>query len=213
MFDVNLYNRLPSISSASATLHSKLASTNLTLDALLSRLRPLFCSDEYKGKYGIWLVHHHFNLEEGERMVKSAAVTQPTRDRSEKIVAERWSARGEELEHAYHDAGKELDDLPPPPPAEFIRQFQEITGAYGIDCLGICYPPSQEEVKTLRGGYMFMETCHEGRKHVLTPISAGDASLNGASVIKTTWSMSDDAGFGECVCSCFVPVHGMEVSQ
>ena len=156
-------------------------------------------------------------------MVKRGAVTQPSRERSGRIVAERWGAGGEELEHAYYDSDADADSdegadadaggLPPPPPADFIKQFQEITGAYGIDCLGICYPPSQEELKMLHGGYMFMETCHEGRKHVLTPISVGDASLDGASVIKTTWSMSDDAGFGECVCSCFVPVHGMEVSQ
>ena len=191
MFDINLYNQLPSIAAASAVLESKLASSGIALDTLLEKLRPLFCSDEHKGKYGLWLLHHHFDLDEGERMVKNGAISQPTQDKSSNIVAERWTGTGDEVEHVYAN-NLTSSEVPPPPPQEFIQQFQAITSAYNIDCLGICSAPSDEELKMFNAGYMFVESCKQGRKQILTAVSMGDLSLDGDSVFRTTWSLSSD---------------------
>ncbi|PPR03561.1 hypothetical protein CVT26_006103 [Gymnopilus dilepis] len=181
MFDINLYNQLLSIAAASAALESKLASSGIALDTLLEKLRPLFCSDEHKGKYGLWLLHHHFDLDEGERMVKNGAVSQPTQDKSSNIVAERWTGTGDEVEHVYADS-LGLNEVPSPPPQD----------AYNIDCLGICSAPSDEELKMFNAGCMFVESCKQGRKQILTAVSMGDLSLDGDSVFRTTWSLSSD---------------------
>ena len=208
MFDFNSYNQLPRIPAATAAFNSKLASSGITLDTLLDKLRPLFSSAEHNGKYGIWLLHHHFDLEDGERMVKRGLISEPTVDRAANIVAEKWSGGGEELEHAYtsivDNGNDKAGELPPPPSPEFIRRFQEIVGAYDmIDCLGICFAPSQEELEIIHAGYTFLETSNQGRKHVLAAIPAGDPSLTdgSASVFRTTWSVTSDAGF-DCTHSC-----------
>ena len=199
MFDVNLYNQLPSIAAASATFNSKLASAGLTIDTFLDKLCPLFSSDGNKDKYGIWLLHHHIDLEAGERMVKKGAVSEPTMDQSSNIVAERWGGDGAELEHIY---AEKSNDIPSPPSPEFIKKFQEIISAFDIDCLGICYAPSQEELKILNAGYIFMETSNQGRRHTLTPIPLDDPSLGNESIFRTTWSISGDWAFS-CIHACF----------
>ncbi|PPR03560.1 hypothetical protein CVT26_006102 [Gymnopilus dilepis] len=191
-FNIHDLVRLPpascSTSAPSASLDSKLASSGVTLDILLEKLAPLFCNDEPKGKYGIWLLHHHFDLEQGERMVKKGSISEPTIDQSSNIVAERWSGGGDELEHVYaHNS----NDIPLPPSPEFLKQFQEIISAYNIDCLGICASPSQDEVELMKAGYAFLETCNPGRKQILTALPVGDPSLDDASVYRAAWSVSD----------------------
>ena len=183
MFSVDIYNQLPSISDADKAFQQQLKSSSLTFDMLLSELAPLFSEGENAGRYAIWILHHHFDLKAGERMVEKENTTKPTTDTSPNIVAERWNAEGEELEYKYVD---DINDVPPPPSADFLKRFKAILDVRKIDALGVCYACNRREIQE---GYVFMETTNHAdseRKHVVTPIRADDPSMKG-NIFYTSW--------------------------
>ncbi|KAF8965064.1 hypothetical protein BDZ97DRAFT_811940 [Flammula alnicola] len=186
MFSIDTYNNLPSIAKGDKLFHDQLKASGFTLDQLLSELAPLFSEGDNAGRYGIWLLHHHFSLTTGERMVARGDISEPTTDVSSLIVAERWNDEGEELEHRYVD---DIDDVPPPPPAEFMKRFKTIIDARKINALGVCYAPNGRDTEKIKEGYIFLEsTNHGGRKHVMTVVRADDPRLlSGETNFSASW--------------------------
>jgi len=198
MFSIDTYNSLSSIQKGVGVFDDQLKSSSLTVRTLLDELEPLFLGGDNAGRYGIWILHRHFRLKTGERMVAKGFITEPTTDTSSLIVAERWNAKGEELEHRYVD---DTDGVPPAPSPEFMLAFNAIMEAKKIDCLGVCFAPTTQEMEKLQEGYVFLETTnhHEGgRKHVLNLVPADDLRTNAETTFQSSWTMS---GCGDHRCS------------
>jgi hypothetical protein len=139
-FDVTAYNNIPSVADADARFEEQLASAGLTRKQLFSDLAPLFLESPYGGRYAPCLIHRHYSLNDGERMVTTDHSSKPSTDISPKIVAERWSSSGEEVEHMFTD---DPTSLPPPPPVDFVAKYKSILDSHAIDALGICYAPDK----------------------------------------------------------------------
>ncbi|PPQ90186.1 hypothetical protein CVT25_013316 [Psilocybe cyanescens] len=146
-FDVASYNELPMIWDAHRLLSKQLADDKPgRLDALIEALAPLFLTGDERFKFGICIMHRHFDLKDGERMVtvpetdeenlNRVAITQPSTDTSSNIVAERWMFDGKEFEHAVVDDPTSIT----PPSDEFFEEFRRICKSFGngVDILGIC---------------------------------------------------------------------------
>jgi hypothetical protein len=202
MFSIDTYNSLSSIQKGAGVFDDQLKSSGLTVRTLLDELEPLFSGGDNAGRYAIWILHRHFRLETGERMVAKGNITEPTTDISSLIVAERWNAKGEELEHRYVD---DTDGVPPAPSPEFMSAFNAIMEAKKIDCLGVCVAPTTQEMEKLQKGYVFLETTnHHGRKHVLNLVPADDLRTNGKTTFKSCWTISGPGDY-ECSHTCQSP--------
>jgi len=204
MFSIDTYNSLPHIQKAVGVFNDQLNSSRLTVHTLLNELEPLFSRGDNAGRYAIWVLHRHFRLEFGERMVAKGHITEPTTEVSSHnrmIVAERWDAKGKELEYRYVD---DTDSVPLPPSAEFMTEFKAIIDAKKIDCLGVCYDPTKQEMEKVQEGYVFLETTNQhegGRKHVINLVLADDPRLKGETVYRSTWTMSGKDEFN-CTHNC-----------
>jgi hypothetical protein len=162
-FDIIAYNDLPFVSDADARFKEQLASAGLTRKQLLSDLAPLFLEPPYAGRYAACLIHRHYSLKDGERMVTTEHSTKPSTDTSAQIVAECWSSSGEEVEHRFID---DTTTLPPPPPVDFLAKYKSILDSYGIDVLGVCWAPDK-----VADGFIFAEVEGlEDRERVTTII-------------------------------------------
>jgi len=139
-FDVTAYNKLAFVADADARFKEQLASAGLTREQLFSKLAPLFLESPSAGRYAICLIHHHYSLKDGERMVTIDHSTKPSTDTSPQIVAECWSSSGEEVEHRFTD---DPTTLPPPPPVDFLAKYKSILDSHAIDVLGVCYAPDK----------------------------------------------------------------------
>jgi hypothetical protein len=85
-FDPQFYNSLLSISDADSAFFDR--------EKLFSKLALLFSREEYNE---ICLVHRHFDLKSGERMVSHGLVSFPTSSPihdGPNIIPERWTAYG-----------------------------------------------------------------------------------------------------------------------
>ncbi|PPQ74469.1 hypothetical protein CVT26_001107 [Gymnopilus dilepis] len=210
-----IYNQLPLIFEASRQFKDNLASTGHTVGSLLAELQDLFDDPRYKGKYGVWLLHRHFELNTGERMVKRdehiddgkspknyRTVTEPTADQASNIVAERWSPFGDELEHAYTAEGS---NLTPAPDAYFFQEFHRImvvnniVGQDNVPRLGICLYPSPEVLEIVDSGYFIVERTNPKdprRLHVVTAVAKNDSTMTDPdSFVESEWTMSEDWGY------------------
>ena len=159
-FDVSAYNDLPSIAEADARLEDQLASAGLTRTQFFSKLTPVFLEAPYAGRYAACLIHRHYSLNDGERMVANGPSTKPSTDTSPNIVGERWASNGEVIEHKFTD---DPASYPPPPPAEFFAKFKSILDAHGIDILGVCYAPSK-----FQDGFLYLESTGSGDREQIT---------------------------------------------
>ncbi|PPQ90185.1 hypothetical protein CVT25_013317 [Psilocybe cyanescens] len=146
-FDVAAYNELPIISVAHQLLRKQLANDKpRRLDGLINALSHLFLTGDEAFKFGICIMHRHFDLKDGERMVTQTvtdgenpnivAIVQPSTDTSSNIVAERWMFDGKEFEHAVVDDPVFIT----PPSDKFFEEFRRICRSFGngVDILGIC---------------------------------------------------------------------------
>ena len=196
MFSVDTYNRLPYIWDAAGVFANQLKSSNLTMETLLQKLEPLFSKGDDAGKYGIWILHRHFSLQAGERMVETGDTTEPTIADSPCIVAERWNAEGRALEYRYIDP---LDVIPSPPSAEFMTRFKAEMDAMRIDSLGVCFAPTQQDIEKIKGGYIFLETTNDdGRKQVINAVLRDHPLVKDQSTFEACWTMSGEVG---CRCN------------
>jgi len=203
MFSIDTYNSLPSIQKGTRIFDGQLKSSGLTVRTLLDELEPLLSGGDNAGRYGIWIVHRHFRLETGERMVAKGNITEPTTDPSRTIVAERWNAEGEELEHRYVD---DTDGVPPPPSPEFMTEFRAIMEAKKIDCLGVNFAPTKQEMEKLQEGYVFLETTNQhegGREHVLNIVPVDDPRFKNEMTFQSCWTMCGNGT--PCTHNCTAP--------
>jgi hypothetical protein len=91
-FDTQFYNGLPSIEDADTAFVDR--------NNIFTKLAPLFAREEYRGVYDVCLIHHHFDLKPGERMVSHGSISLPTLSSQESqddplIIPERWTAYGD----------------------------------------------------------------------------------------------------------------------
>lgn len=152
-FDSQFYNTLLSISDADSAF--------LDRETLFSKLAPIF--SEYRGVYEVCLVHHHFDLEPGEKMVSYGSISLPTPSPSSEdnlIIPERWTADGQPFEFCKINSE---DERVPPPPASLFEEFRRCIGALGAP-LGICLAGER-----LGEGQVYWETTADqvARSHVL----------------------------------------------
>ena len=177
-FDVSAYNDLPSIADADARLEDQLASAGLTRNQFFSKLTPVFLETPYAGRYAACLIHRHYSLNDGERMVATGPSTKPSTDTSPNIVGERWASNGEVIEHKFTE---DPASHPPPPPAEFFAKFKSILDAHGIDILGVCYAPSKYQ-----DGFLYLEsTGSEDRERITTLVHCSALQLEHS--FEATW--------------------------
>jgi len=161
-FDITTYNNLLPVKVANARFAQQLSTANITRKKLFSDLAPLFTDNDGNPlPYGACLLHRHYSLNNGERMVANGNRTSPS-TMSDNIVAERWFPNGDEVEHRFTDNPAYL---PPPPSADFMASFSTIINAYGIDTLGVCYAPGADE---LAPGYVFLEKDGAGDREQIT---------------------------------------------
>jgi hypothetical protein len=153
-FDVAAYNQLLLIHEADNRFNDQLASAGITRPELFSQLAPILLEGEHAGKYAICLLHRHYSLNKGERMVTNDLVTKPSTNTSPRVVAERWSCTGQEIEYRLIN---DPASLPPPPSSELLSKVKSILDAKGIDILGVCYAPEK-----LADGFEFMEVSGPG---------------------------------------------------
>ncbi|KDR72391.1 hypothetical protein GALMADRAFT_213379 [Galerina marginata CBS 339.88] len=179
-FDIKTYNNFHPIAAANARFDKQLSYSGITRAELFSELSELFLEGVNAGQYAPCLIHRHYCLNEGERMVTSSNSTRPSRDRSLNIVAERWLKTGEEFEYRFTDNPA---SLAPPPSIAFMARFKSIVEENGIDVLGVCYAPTPSE---LAPGFVYSETVGQGdREQVLNIVH--QSSLQGEKTYQTSW--------------------------
>ena len=152
-FDTEAYNELPLVPDAIARFEKQLRAAGLNRTELFSELAPLFLVKSAEGTkpgpYAVFLIHRHFELEPGERMVENNNITEPSNS-SLNIVPHIWLPTGQAIE--FRRFISESDPpLPPPPTLEFISKFRSFLDKKGINTLGICY------ANTLEPGSYYLE--------------------------------------------------------
>jgi len=177
-FDIKAYNNLPLIADADALFQKQLASAGITRSQLFLQLAPLFLQDGNAGRYAICLVHHHYDLKAGERMVTTGFSTKPSIDASDNIVPTSWLNTGEVVEFMFTPSPSAL---PPPPSAEFFAKFKSILATNNIDVLGVCYAAND-----LDDGFMLRESDGAGdRERVLSVVH--NSTPMGADFYSASW--------------------------
>ena len=177
-FDFQFYNSLLSISDADSAFVDR--------DELFSKLAPLFSREEYRGKYEVCLVHHHFDLKPGERMVSQGLISLPMSSPADDptIIPERWTAYGVAFEFRKVNSQQEIL---PPPPASLLEEFRECIGKR-TSVLGVCLA-----VDRLPEGQVYWETTddHIARSHVLEIKEQVDLVSHG-DLFETCWRPEND---------------------
>jgi hypothetical protein len=186
-FNSQFYNNLLSISDADSAFVDR--------DKLFAKLAPLFSREEYKGKYEVCLVHHHFDLKPGERMVSHGLISLPMSAPSSDdpaIVPERWTAYGEVFEFRMVNSQHEVV---PPPPASLLEEFRQMVGKHA-SILGICLAGDH-----LPEDQVYWETTndHIARSHVLEIKERVDL-VNHKNLFETCWRPESDGSRTAMAC-------------
>lgn len=196
IFDVQAYNQLLIIDEADSQFKQQLSAAGISREDLFLQLAPLFAKKEQTGKkpYGICLLHRHYLLNDGERMVSSGNSIQPSTDKSPNIVADRWFASGQEFEHTCAEAP--LYDIP-----SFLSEFKAINDVHGINILGVTYIPDLDNLG--EEFTMFEEKGSKDREQITTIVR--QSSLNPDTTIEATWIIHGDPNQpcrGRCTSVC-----------
>jgi hypothetical protein len=180
-FDTQFYNGLPSIEDADTAFVDR--------NNIFTKLAPLFAREEYRGVYDVCLIHHHFDLKPGERMVSHGSISLPTLSSQESqddplIIPERWTAYGDPFEFRKVKSGEEFA---PPPPASLLEEFRQCVGDQA-SILGICLAEGR-----LPEGHVYWETTndHVARSHVLEIKERVDLA-DCRSLFETCWRPESD---------------------
>jgi len=88
------------------------------------------------GPYAVYLIHRHYKLKRGERMVATDRSTRPSTESSPNIVPHIWSITGEAIKFRFVS---DLSTIPPPPSPEFFSKFRPFLDEKLIDTLGVFY--------------------------------------------------------------------------
>jgi len=211
MIDTHAYNNLPLVSDADTIFDKQLASAGITRNQLFSKLAPLFLEGNNAGRYAACLIHHHYDLKLGERMVNNNLSTKPlavgsteSDSPSANIVAQIWLRTGEAVEYrVVPDPSKAT--LPPPPPPKFFEKFRSLLDPIGINILGVCYADTD-----LENGFILQESDGPGdRERIFTIIHRSAKPAPGS--FEVTWIPKYDED-GEsytmtCACNCTSGCH------
>jgi len=130
--DADAYNKLLLVSKAEALFEEQLKSAGIDRAKLFSEFAQLFFGE----RYAVYLIHRHYELKPGERMVATDRSTKPSTEYSSNIAAHIWSMDGVALEHRHFPDGS---TIPERPSDELLSRFNSILYEAGVDTLGICY--------------------------------------------------------------------------
>jgi hypothetical protein len=167
------------------------------------KIAPLLSREDFREKFDLCLVHRHVLLQPGERMVATKLVTQPeavSDPTSSDIIPSSWTATGVPFEWKRVNAP---EDIIPPPPAEFFREFSEIVGEGSLLGLSLAQDPVPD-------GQIWCErTDYERRQHILELVPVEGPWGDKTTVHQTSWSIGPSAGEGEakfmlqlnCICN------------
>jgi len=183
-FNSDDYNKLPLVSEAEALFESQLKSAGLNRAELFSQLALLFYDSKANkpGPYAVYLIHRHYELKPGERMVATDTSTRPSTEFSPNIVPHIWSINEEAREFRFVS---DPSTHPPPPPREFFSKFRSFLEEKRIDTLGICYAEND-----LKDGDIYEEGDGPGdRERMVTMISELQAGTDSYEVV---WSPRHD---------------------
>jgi len=209
MINTNAYNKLPLVSDASTLFDEQLASAGITRNQLFDKLAPLFVDGNGTSPYAACLIHHHYDLKPGERMVSNNLTTKPLAMESTElnsspanVIAHCWLRTGEAIEYrliSESNPPKSTRSFPPPPPAEFFGKFRALLDPMGIDVLGICYADSE-----LEDGFFLLETDGPGdRERVFTIIPRSEKPAPGYEVTWIPMYSEDGQSYKmKCACNC-----------
>ncbi|GBE81645.1 hypothetical protein SCP_0400160 [Sparassis crispa] len=152
-----LYNNLPTLGEADDKFVDRAN--------IFAKVGPLLA--KYDNKFGLYLVHAHCSLEDGEKMVASGNVSEPVKDAS--CYPERWLATGEAYE--FNTEHTEV------PPAALFVEFRSLVGDMTA-VLGLYYAGN------VTPGMMLLEHT-EGRKNIVEAIDVGIGNTKDA--VPTAW--------------------------
>ncbi|RXW14360.1 hypothetical protein EST38_g11491 [Candolleomyces aberdarensis] len=194
MLDHIGYNNLLVITEADKTFTSR--------QQWFQKLAPLLGRAEVREKYNLCLVHRHFNLQPGERMVATGLVTQPeivpTSDSAPSdIIPSSWTADGIPFEWKRI---KTLEEIVAPPPAELVQEFSEVVGEGSVLGLSLAQDPLPE-------GEIWCEHPNPDLRQHILEIQTVEA-LSGGGASDTCWKVkiSSDGGQAEVIfvngCKC-----------
>ena len=196
-FTVTAYNHLLSIHEAHERFATQLSREGITREQLFTKLAPLFAQGEHSGRYAVCLMHRHYSLNPGKRMVTNDFITQPSVDFSSNIISDQWSSTGEEIEHSIIN---NPTSRPPPPSADFTAKFKSVIDEHGVTVLGVCYAP-----ENLPDGYELMEMSGPGdRVQLLSMVRA--SSVDKSKSYQAVWIPGSDGCHRSCV-NCFGTGH------
>lgn len=191
MLHQDRYNALPSHPKANDTFRRQLLrafdanDTNGRCEAALKLLLSELYSDvfsRHEGKFLVWLLHGHYELNSDEKMVSEMRddldIMEPT-NQLHGVIEENWDFAGNPLEHRRLVDG----DIPPTTPSDGLWvDFKRVMERRRINSLGVCNFPGMPGVDD---GFVYVETTsyHEAgrslRRHVLTrtPLDGLDTNL------------------------------------
>lgn len=177
------------------------------------KLAPLLGRAEFRETYNLCLVHRHFNLQPGERMVATGLITQPevvpaSNSTPSDIIPSSWTAAGIPFEWKRVKAPAEIVA---PPPAELVRKFSEIVGEDSVLGLSLAQDPLPE------GEIWCEHSNYDLRQHILEikPVEV----LSGGQASDTCWKIkvSSDGGQAEVIfvngCKCTEGPHNTKPHQ
>ena len=167
-----LYNTLPTLGEAEDEL-AKQQFDNVALAYLLAK---------FHHEFGLYLVHAHCKLKQGEIMLAKGDVSQPTYVSDvDCYSAENWLPTGEAFEFREGETKS--------PPSELLNELNRLTNDTGI--LGLYYVGKDIPQKKLEYS--------DGRKNILKPLEEGQEK----DTIETGWVASKDApGIITCTINC-----------
>ncbi|KAF9556119.1 hypothetical protein CPC08DRAFT_105904 [Agrocybe pediades] len=178
---VSRYNNLLAINEADELLNGQLAAANILRHDFLSLLAALFVGEKLHTYYSPCLLHKHYFLKEGEKMVADGNSTMPSTEiADDRVVAERWYPNGEEMEYR---VGNQNISLPPPPAPDFMDKFKALTERYGVDVVGVCHIPPVEE---LTPDSVFLEITGVRDREQVVKMVPCDSLLDGG-VYESCW--------------------------
>ena len=129
------YNSLLIVQDAAAALNR--VEDRRTIFEELTRLLARYPNGAGSGaQFGICLVHRHFRLYNGEKMVSDGDIARPQSQPGSPPIgdlypASRWTAEGKPFEFTRDETKPLPDDLPP--------KFQAIVNKYDVKVLGLYY--------------------------------------------------------------------------
>ncbi|PPQ98278.1 hypothetical protein CVT26_013522 [Gymnopilus dilepis] len=181
------YNALPLVQEADKRFEQQLASAGLSRDEFFAQLAPLFLDAGVAGQYAACLVHRHYLLMDGERMVTRGSSSRPASvDDSPNIVADSWLPTGEAFEYRYTTEPA----IATPPPKLFFDRFRSIMDKYRIDTVGICSAP---DVTNLAPDFVLLERPGSHDREQVTNIVPRSSLIGNSTAVEAIWVAEQDS--------------------